>query len=148
MASADDIKKICEIYDWDGKGVLDMYYFMDVFYALGMNIIKKVCVKYGQTDDNGKKFCKFDEVVSLVQQAVKEPEHTGNYHDYVELCKLYDKNENGTMMLAELENFLTNLGDEIPKEDAIKLLDELADKEDEDGFIPYKSFLDRLCGKA
>jgi len=148
MASADDIKKICEIYDWDGKGVLDMYYFMDVFYALGMNIIKKVCVKYGQTDDTGKKFCKFDEVVSLVQQAVKEPEHTGNYHDYVELCKLYDKNENGTMMLAELENFLTNLGDEIPKEDTVKLLEELADKEDEDGFIPYKNFLDRLCGKA
>merc|ERR1711878_228295 len=124
MASADDIKKICEIYDWDGKGVFDMYYLMDVFYALGMNIIKKVCVKYGQTDD------------------------TGNYHDYVELCKLYDKNENGTMMLAELENFLVMLGDEIPKEDVGKLLDELADKEDEDGFIPYKSFLDRLCGKA
>merc|ERR1712186_4115 len=148
MASADDIKKICEIYDWDGKGVLDMHYFMDVFYALGMNIIKKVCVKYGQTDDTGKKFCKFDEVVSLVQQAVKEPEHTGNYHDYVELCKFYDKNENGTMMLAELENFLTMLGDEIPKEDVGKLLDELADKEDEDGFIQYKKFLDRLCGKA
>ena len=34
----------------------------------------------------------------------------GNYHDYVELCKLYDKNENGTMMLAELENILSNLG--------------------------------------
>jgi Ca2+-binding EF-hand superfamily protein len=148
MADADAIKKICEIYDWDGKGVLDMYYFMDVFYALGMNIIKKVCVKYGQTDDTGKKFCKFDEVVSLVQQAVKEPEHTGNYHDYVELCKLYDKNENGTMMLAELENFLVMLGDEIPKDDVLKLLEELADKEDEDGFIPYKSFLDRLCGKA
>merc|ERR1712132_4072 len=85
---------------------------------------------------------------SHFQQAVKEPEHTGNYHDYVELCKLYDKNENGTMMLAELENFLTNLGDEIPKEDTIKLLDELADKEDEDGFIPYVPFIDRLCGKA
>jgi len=145
--NADEVKRICDIYDWDGKGVLDMYYFMDIFYALGMNIIKKVCVKYGQTDDYGKKFVKFDEVVSLMQQAVKEPENTGNYHDYVELCKLYDKNENGTMMLAELENFLTNLGDEIPKEDTVKLLEELADKEDEDGFIPYKPFLDRLCGK-
>jgi Ca2+-binding EF-hand superfamily protein len=145
--NADEVKRICDIYDWDGKGVIDMYYFMDIFYALGMNIIKKVCVKYGQTDDFGKKFCKFDEVVALIQQAVKEPDHTGNYHDYVELCKLYDKNENGTMMLAELENFLTNLGDEIPKEDTVKLLEELADKEDEDGFIPYKPFLDRLCGK-
>ena len=64
----------------------------------------------GQTDDVDKKFMKFDEVVKLVQAAVKEPEHTGNYHDYVELCKLYDKNENGTMMLAELETFLSLMG--------------------------------------
>merc|ERR1711899_190778 len=99
-------------------------------------------------DNFEKKYAKFDEVVSLVQQAAKEPENSGNYHDYIELCKLYDKNENGTMMLAELENFLSLLGDEIPKEDCTKLLEQLADKEDEDGFIPYKSFLDRLCGKA
>ena len=41
---------------------------------------------------------------------MKEPEHTGTYHDYIELCKLYDKNENGTIMLAELEMFLSNMG--------------------------------------
>jgi len=145
---ADSIKKICDIYDWDGKGELDMYYFMDIFYALGLNITKKVCVKFGQMDNYEKKYAKFDEVVKLVQEAVKEPENSGNYHDYIELCKLYDKNENGTMMLAELENFLTNLADEIPKEDTIKLLDELAGVEDEDGFIPYKPFVDKLCGKA
>jgi Ca2+-binding EF-hand superfamily protein len=28
----------------------------------------------------------------------------------VELLKLYDKNQNGTMMLAELDNILCNLG--------------------------------------
>jgi len=145
---AEEVKRICGIYDWHGKGQLDMYYFMDIFYALGMNIIKKVCVKYGQTDDVEKKFCKFDEVVSLMQQAVKEPDHSGNYHDYIELCKLYDKNENGTIMLAELDNFLNLLGDEIPKEDCGKLLEELCDKEDDEGFIPYKPFLDRLCGKV
>merc|ERR1712184_1505 len=123
---AEEVKRICDIYDWHGKGVLDMYYFMDIFYAMGMNLTKKVCVKYGQTDDVEKKFLPFDEVVALAQQAVKEPEHTENYHDFVELCKLYDKNENGTMMLAELETFLSLMGDEIPKEDCAKLLDELA----------------------
>ena len=107
---AEEILRICDIYDWDGTGKLDMYYFMDIFYAMGMNIIKKICVKYGQTDDTGKKFCTFDEVVGLMNQAAKEPEHTGNYHDYTELCKLYDKNENGTMMCAELETFLTLMG--------------------------------------
>jgi len=148
MVDAEKVKKICSVYDWDGKGELDMYYFGDIFYALGMNIIKKVCVKYGQTDDTGKKSVKFDEVVKLINEAIKEPEHTGNYHDYIELCKLYDKNENGTMMLAELENLLVMYGDEIPKEDCVKMLQELAPKEDEDGFFPYAVFLDRLCGKA
>merc|ERR1711935_338824 len=102
----EEILRICDVYDWHGKGELD------IFYALGMNLTKKVTVKYGQMDDIEKKYCKFDEVVKLVEQAVKEPDHTGNYHDYVELCKLYDKNENGTMMLAELETFLSLMGDE------------------------------------
>merc|ERR1719491_2950115 len=46
---------------------------MDIFYALGMNLTKKTTVKYGQTDDTEKAYKKFDEVVALVQQAVKEP---------------------------------------------------------------------------
>jgi len=149
MASdADSIIKICDIYDWDAKGELDMYYFMDVFYALGHNITKKVCDKYGQMDNTEKKYTKFDEVVKLVQQALKEPEHSGEIKDYMELCKLYDKNDNGTVMLAELENFLSNLGDMVPKEDTMKLLDLLAGEEDEDGFVPYGPFIDKLCGKA
>merc|ERR1711981_332132 len=144
----DAILKICDIYDWDGKGVLDMYYFMDIFYALGMNITKKVCVKYGQTEDVDKKFVKFDEVVKLIQEAVKEPENSGTYADYAELCKLYDKNDNGTMMYAELDQILSSMGDLVPKEDCDKLLTLLAGEEDEDGFIPYKPFLDKLCGKV
>merc|ERR1712141_582935 len=119
---ADSIIKICDIYDWDGKGQLDMYYFMDIFYALGFNITKKICDKYGQMDNVEKKFVKFDEVVKLVQQAVKEPEHSGEIKDCMELCKLYDKNDNGTVLLAG--------------------------EEDEDGFIPYGPFIDKLCGKA
>merc|ERR1711936_898580 len=128
---AAEVKRICDIYDWDGKGELDMYYFGDIMYAMGMNIMKSVCVKYGQTNDT-----------------VKEPNNCGTYQDYIELMKLYDKNENGTIMIAELETFLNLLGDEMPKEDVQKLLIELAPKEDEEGFIPYMPFLEKLCGKA
>jgi len=102
----------------------------------------------GQQEEEDKKFAGFDDVVNMVNAALKTPDNHGNYHDYIELCKLYDKNENGTMMLAELENILSNLADEIPKEDTIALLAELADPEDEDGFFPYTTFVDRLCGKA
>ena len=111
QADADKIKKICDIYDWDGKGELDLFFLGDVMYALGYNITKKICVGLGQTDERDKKFAKFDDVVKLVNEALNTKDHSGTYHDYIELCKLYDKNENGTMMLAELENILSNLGE-------------------------------------
>lgn len=148
MADAAAVKKICEIYDWDGEGKIDMLYLMDIVYACGFNVTKKVCMGLGQQEEEKKKYATYDEVVKLVNDALNAPENSGNYHDYVELCKLYDKNENGTMMLAELENILSNLADEIPKEDTMALLAELADPEDEEGFFPYASFLDRLTGKA
>jgi hypothetical protein len=37
--------------------------------------------------------------------------------------------------------FISETGDEIPKEDCTKLLETLADPEDEDGFFPYTPFL-------
>jgi len=82
------------------------------------------------------------------QAAAATPNSQGSYADYIELMKLYDKNSNGTMMLAELDNILANLGDEVPKEEVQKLFAELADPEDEDGFFPYVPFVDRLTGKA
>jgi len=148
MVDTEAVLKICDIYDWDGKGELDLFFLGDVMYALGMNTTKKVCVGLGQTDEEGKKFAKFDDIVKKVQEAAAAPNSSGKYEDYVDLLKLYDKHSNGTMMLAELENLLANLGDEIPKEDVQKLLAELCDPEDEDGFFPYTPFLDRLTGKA
>jgi len=148
MDDADAVKRICDIYDWDGKGEMDLFFLGDVMYALGMNTTKKVCVGLGQTEEEGKKFAKYDDIVEKVNAAKGTPDSQGTYHDYIELLKLYDKNSNGTMMLAELENILANLGDEIPKADVQKLFAEIADPEDEDGFFPYTPFVDRLTGKA
>merc|ERR1711877_94332 len=134
MVDADAVKKICDIYDWDGKGELDLFFLGDIMYAMGYNTTKKVCVGLGQTDEEGKKFAKFDDVVSKVEEALKTPDSQGTYADYVELLKL--------------DNNLCNLGDEIPKEDVQKMFAEICDPEDEDGLFPYMSFLDRLTGKA
>lgn len=79
-------------------------------YALGYNITKKICKGLGQQEEEGKKFAKFDDVVKLVNEGLGTKEFQGGINDYLELCKLYDKNENGTMMLAELENLISNLG--------------------------------------
>ena len=40
--SCAEVKYICDIYDWDGKGEIDLFFLGDVMYALGLNITKKV----------------------------------------------------------------------------------------------------------
>ena len=80
MVDAEAVKKICDIYDWDGKGELDLFFLGDVMYALGMNTTKKVCVGLGQTDEEGKKFAKFDEIVEKVNAAKNTPDSSGTYH--------------------------------------------------------------------
>ena len=62
----------------------------------------------------------------------------GSYEDFVECLKLYDKQENGTMMLQELEHILLNLGEKLEREDVDTLIKECCDAEDDDGFIPYE----------
>merc|ERR1711884_495201 len=106
MVGEAKVKYICDIYDWDGKGEIDLFFLGDVMYALGLNITKKACVAQGQSDEEGKKFAKYDDVVEKVKAAVATPDSQGSYNDYLELLKLYDKNSNGTMMLAELDNIL------------------------------------------
>merc|ERR1712056_74573 len=78
MVDADAVKKICDIYDWDGKGELDLFFLGDIMYAMGYNTTKKVCVGLGQTDEEGKKFAKFDDVVSKVEEALKTPDSLGD----------------------------------------------------------------------
>merc|ERR1712156_615765 len=40
MVDEAKVKYICDIYDWDGKGEIDLFFLGDVMYALGLNITK------------------------------------------------------------------------------------------------------------
>ena len=101
-----------------------------LFPYLPLSSLKKLfsCIKLG----NKSPFIqttKSEEIVGFQFQCFFS--FQGTYADYLELVKLFDKNSNGTMMLAELDNILSNLGDEVPKEEVQKLFAELADPEDE-----------------
>merc|ERR1712126_506854 len=62
MVDEAKVKYVCDIYDWDGKGEIDLFFLGDICYALGLNITKKACVGQGQTDEEGKKFAKYDDL--------------------------------------------------------------------------------------
>ena len=52
---------------------------------------------------------KLDEFLPIYSQSKKDKEQ-GFYEDFIECLKLYDKQENGTMLGAELTHILLALG--------------------------------------
>lgn len=58
----------------------------------------------------GEKVFKLEEFLPILAQCKKEKKDQGCYEDFMELMKLYDKNENGKMQLGELSHSLSALG--------------------------------------
>jgi len=64
----------------------------------------------GGTKKQKEKYFSIEEFYKIYG-AVKKSKDKGTFEDFVECLKLYDKQENGTMMLGELEHILLSLGD-------------------------------------
>eukprot|EP00091_Calanus_sinicus_P001242 TRINITY_DN1120_c0_g1_i4.p1 TRINITY_DN1120_c0_g1~~TRINITY_DN1120_c0_g1_i4.p1 ORF type:complete len:169 (-),score=53.58 TRINITY_DN1120_c0_g1_i4:110-592(-) len=94
----------------------------------------------GGAKKKGEKFIKLEEFYPIYSD-VKKSKDTGSFEDFIECLKLYDKMENGTMMLGELEHILLSLGEKLEREEVDILIKECCDPEDDDGFIPYEPFL-------
>ena len=114
-----------DIYDFEGKARMDLFYLGDCLRGLNLNPTLKMIEKLGGTKKKGEKFLKLEEVTRLssrvetktvyfqfypVYKEVKNSKDTGSFEDFIECLKLYDKLENGTMMLGELEHILLSLG--------------------------------------
>ena len=72
-----------------------------------------------------------------IYKAAKDSKDQGGFHDFVEILKLYDKNDDNTMLSHELFRLLTNLGEKLTKEEAKSLMKELCDPADDEGFMPF-----------
>ena len=77
-----------------------------------------------------------DEVFPIYK-AAKDSKDQGGFHDFVEILKLYDKNDDNTMLSHELFRLLTNLGEKLTKEEAKSLMKELCEPADDEGFMPF-----------
>jgi myosin light chain 6 len=62
---------------------------------------------------SGEKKIKFDEFLPIFSQCKKDKDQ-GCFEDFNECLKLYDKEENGKMLLAELTHTLQSLGNYHP----------------------------------
>lgn len=144
--SARDVERVkfaFSIYDFEGNGTMDAYYIGDCLRALNLNPTLAAVTKLGGTEKRKEKMIKVDDFLPLFAQ-LKKDKDAGSYEDFMEVLKLYDKAENGTMMFAELEHVLLSLGERLEKSELEPIMKECCPEEDEEGFIPYEPFVKKL----
>jgi Ca2+-binding EF-hand superfamily protein len=131
------------IYDCDGTGKVDAYDIPDVLRSLNLNPTLDLCEKMGATKKRGEKKLSVEEFLPIYAQ-VKVQKDQGSYEDFIECLKLYDKAENGTMLLAELEHSLKALGERLGDDEVNELFADCMDPEDDEGMIFYAPFLTKM----
>ncbi len=88
---------------------MDAFYLGDALRALNLNPTMKMVEKLGGTAKRGEKTLTIEEFLPIVED-VKKTKDMGNYEVFVECLRLYDRQENGMIMLGDLENILLNMG--------------------------------------
>jgi len=131
------------VYDFDGNEQVDVFYLGDLLRSLNVCPTQKMVEQLGGTKKKGEKKFKVDEFLTIYAQAKKEKD-PGTIEDFTEILKLYDKEDNGKMRLAELNHIIQALGEKLEKEEAAEILGDCCEPEDEDGFVKYKPFLKKL----
>lgn len=139
-----------------GPDGIDAYDLGDALRSLNLNPTLAMIEKLGGTKQRKLKMIKFDEFLPIYSQIKKEKEQ-GCYEDFIECLKLYDKQEDGTMLLAELQHALLSLGkfklkektfvkfltkqrfagENLEDEQVEALFADCMDPEDDEGMIPY-----------
>merc|ERR1711931_6040 len=119
-----DVEKVkfaFDVYDFKGDGKVDGFYIGDLLRACNLNPTLATIDEVGGMKEKGKKIMVIDDFYPIFAK-VKLAKGTGGIHDFVEILKLYDK-----------------------KEEAKGLMKELCEPEDDEGFMPFMPFLERMC---
>merc|ERR1711874_814652 len=148
-ADKEKIKFAFEIFDFIGDGKVDTYYIGDLLRALNLNPSNAVIEKFDPAPRKGTgQFMSMNDFLPMYAEVKKDKENAGSYEDFIEVLKLYDKNEDGTMMMAELEYILKTLGEALPKSEVENIIEACCPEEDDDGMIEYSLFLKKLCANV
>lgn len=124
------------IYDADGSQKIDAFDLGDVLRALNCNPTLALIEKVGQTKKRNEKLLTLEEFLPIYGQ-VKAQKEQGCYEDFIECLKLYDKNEDGTMLSGDLSNALLSLGETLTQEQVDEVFKDCLGEENDEGEIKY-----------
>ena len=141
MPSKDECKDIFELYDDEGDGKIDGAQVGDVARACGLKPTNAMVNKAaGGELAPGDKRITFDEWYPMFEALSKEKE-VGTFHDFMEGLRVFDKEECGKILGAELRHILLALGERLNKDQVDEIMD---GAEDADGMVNYESFIKKV----
>ncbi|GIY18329.1 myosin light chain alkali [Caerostris darwini] len=129
-----------EVYDTTGEGKIDAKWMGSLLRALDLSVTEETVNKNGGTKKEGEKMLTLEEFLPIYS-SVKKSKDMGQIEDLLEGLKVYDKNENGTMMAAELAHVLLSLGEKLVDREVDDIFTACCPPEDEDGYIKYETFV-------
>ena len=132
-----------EVYDATGGGKIDAVFLGPLLRAMDIPITVDAAEKAGQSKKPDEKMIQFEDFLPIYS-AAKKSKDIGQIEDLLEGLKVYDKNENGTMMAAELAHVLLSLGEKLNDDELDQIFTACCPPEDEDGYIKYEPFLRKL----
>jgi len=137
-----DQKEVFNLFDDVGDGKIDGTQIGTVARAMGLKptqdqVAKAAGAEYKRT---GEKRFSFEEYLPIYEQLKKEKE-VGSFADFMEGLRVFDKDESGKILVAELRHALLALGERLTVEEADEIV---AGVEDAEGMVNYESFIRRV----
>jgi len=140
----EEIKDVFELFDfWDGRdGEVDAFKTGSMLYCLGFNPTQETIKKHGGTEKMGEKGYKIEEFMAIYSEILEE-EEKGNFNDYNECFKTFDREGQGFISSAELYHVLTCLGEKMSDDEVEEIMKATETKEDIDGNIKFADFISK-----
>jgi myosin light chain 6 len=137
-----DKKEVFNLFDDVGDGKIDATQIGTLARALGLKptqaqVTKAAGAEYKRA---GEKRLSLEEFLPIYEQLQKEKE-VGTFADFMEGLRVFDKEECGKIMVAELRHALLALGERLTVEEADEIVSGI---EDSDGNVNYESFIKKV----
>ena len=142
MPNQNELKEIFNLYDEELDGKIDGTQIGDVVRAAGLKPTNAAVWKAAGQEykRKGEKRLTFEEWAPIYEQLTKEKE-AGTFADFMEGLKVFDKEECGKILAAELRHILLALGERLNTEEVDELLKGV---EDGEGMVNYEAFIKKV----